>query len=51
MGLDGFDGTTDLSITERNIPSEQAKAVSEESWTMVLENLKKVLESSRRGHA
>ncbi len=49
--LDGLDGKTDLSITERNIPSEQAKAVSDESWTMVLENLKKLLESSRHGHA
>jgi uncharacterized protein YndB with AHSA1/START domain len=44
--LADHDGSTELTVTERNIPSEQAKAVSDESWTMVLENLKKLLESS-----
>jgi uncharacterized protein YndB with AHSA1/START domain len=38
-------GATELTITERNLPSEEAKAVSEESWRMVLENLKNVLET------
>jgi uncharacterized protein YndB with AHSA1/START domain len=38
-------GATELTITERNLPSEEAKAVSEESWRMVLENLKSVLET------
>ena len=42
--LDDHDGTTELTVTERNLPSEQAKAVSDESWTMVLGNLKKLLE-------
>jgi uncharacterized protein YndB with AHSA1/START domain len=37
-------GTTELTITERNLPSEEAKVVSDESWKMVLENLKKLLE-------
>jgi uncharacterized protein YndB with AHSA1/START domain len=38
------DGTTELAITERNIPSEEGKAVSDESWRMVLKNLKELLE-------
>jgi uncharacterized protein YndB with AHSA1/START domain len=38
------DGTTELAVTERNIPSEDAKAVSDESWRMVLDNLKQLLE-------
>jgi uncharacterized protein YndB with AHSA1/START domain len=38
-------GATELTITERNLPSEEAKAVSEESWRAVLENLKNVLET------
>lgn len=42
--LDDRDGSTELTVSERNLPSEQAKAVSDESWTMVLGNLKKLLE-------
>ncbi len=42
--LDDRDGLTELTVSERNLPSEQAKAVSDESWTMVLGNLKKLLE-------
>ena len=42
--LDDRDGTTELTVSERNLPSQQAKAVSDESWTMVLGNLKKLLE-------
>jgi uncharacterized protein YndB with AHSA1/START domain len=38
------DGATELTITERNLPSEQAKALSEQSWEMVLDNLKALLE-------
>jgi uncharacterized protein YndB with AHSA1/START domain len=38
------DGATELAITERNIPSEEAKAVSDESWRRVLKNLKELLE-------
>ena len=38
------DGTTELTVSETNLPSEQAKAVSETSWTTVLGNLKELLE-------
>ena len=38
------DEGTDLVITERNLPSEEGKALSDESWRMVLENLKELLE-------
>ena len=38
------DGATELTITEDNLPSEETKAVSEESWTTVLNNLKELLE-------
>jgi uncharacterized protein YndB with AHSA1/START domain len=38
-------GATELTITERNLPSEEAKSVSEKSWRTVLENLKDVLET------
>jgi uncharacterized protein YndB with AHSA1/START domain len=39
------DGATEVTISERNLPSEDAKAVSEQSWEMVLGNLKRLLES------
>jgi hypothetical protein len=39
------DGATELTITERNFPSEEGKAASEESWRTVLDNLKKMLET------
>jgi uncharacterized protein YndB with AHSA1/START domain len=35
---------TDLTITEVNLPSEEAKAASEKSWQAVLDNLKSLLE-------
>lgn len=38
------DGSTELTITERNLPSPEAKAVSEQSWRTVLDNLKGLLE-------
>ena len=31
-------------MSERNLPSEEAKQVSDQSWTMVLGNLKQLLE-------
>jgi uncharacterized protein YndB with AHSA1/START domain len=37
-------GSTELVVSERNLPSEQAKAASEESWKMALRNLKDLLE-------
>jgi uncharacterized protein YndB with AHSA1/START domain len=42
--LDAHDGKTELTVTEVNLPSEEGKATSEKSWTMVLEALKKMLE-------
>jgi uncharacterized protein YndB with AHSA1/START domain len=38
------DGATELTISESNLPSEEAQAMSEQSWRTVLENLKGVLE-------
>jgi uncharacterized protein YndB with AHSA1/START domain len=38
------DGGTELTITEHNLPSEQGKEVSEQSWRTVLTNLKELLE-------
>ena len=37
-------GSTDLTVSERNLASEEAKAMSEQSWRTVLENLKSLLE-------
>ena len=44
--LSGGEGATELTITERNLPSEDAKALSEQSWQTVLSNLKALLERS-----
>jgi uncharacterized protein YndB with AHSA1/START domain len=38
-------GGTELTISERNLPSEEGKAVSEQSWQLALDNLKNLLES------
>ncbi len=35
---------TDLTVTEQNLPSEEAKAVSDTNWRMVLDSLKELLE-------
>ncbi len=37
---------TDLELTERNLPSEDAAKTSEQTWAMVLKNLKQLLEGS-----
>jgi uncharacterized protein YndB with AHSA1/START domain len=37
-------GTTELTVSEANLPSEEAKAVPEQSWETVLGNLKSLLE-------
>ena len=37
------DGTV-LTVSERNVPSDEAKQVSDQSWAMVLGNLKQLLE-------
>jgi uncharacterized protein YndB with AHSA1/START domain len=42
--LDARDEATELTITEHNLPSEEGKAVSEQSWKTVLDNLKDLLE-------
>ena len=39
------DGAIELTITEHNLPSEETKTVSEESWKTVLSNLKELLET------
>jgi uncharacterized protein YndB with AHSA1/START domain len=38
------DGSTELTIAESNLPSEEAKAVSEQGWKAALSNLKDLLE-------
>ena len=39
------DGTTTLTVAETNLPSQEAKAISEESWKAALTNLKDLLET------
>jgi len=39
------DGATTLTVAETNLPSEEAKARSEESWKAVLDNLIDLLET------
>jgi uncharacterized protein YndB with AHSA1/START domain len=39
------DGTTTLTVAETNLPSHEAKAISEESWKAALTNLKDLLET------
>jgi uncharacterized protein YndB with AHSA1/START domain len=39
------DGTTELTVSEVNLPSEEAKAVSEEGWRSALAGLKDLLEA------
>ncbi len=36
---------TELTIRERNLPSEEVRAVSEETWRIVLKNIKDLVES------
>ena len=42
--LSGSDGVTELSVTERNLPSEDAKNVSDQAWAAALAALKQLLE-------
>jgi uncharacterized protein YndB with AHSA1/START domain len=37
-------GGTELTVSERNLPSEEAKTVSEQSWETALGNLRSLLE-------
>ena len=43
--LAGNGGSTRLTITERNLPSQEAKETSEESWKVALMALKHMLEA------
>ena len=43
--LSGTDGTTELTVTERNLPSEDAKKVSDQGWAAALSSLKELLET------
>jgi uncharacterized protein YndB with AHSA1/START domain len=38
------EGGTELTITERNLPSHEAATTSEQAWKAALKNLKEVLE-------
>jgi len=38
------DGKTEVTITEVNLPNEEAQAISEKSWKTVLNSLKELLE-------
>jgi uncharacterized protein YndB with AHSA1/START domain len=42
--VEARDGTTELTITEENLPNEEAKTASEQAWGMILTNLKELLE-------
>ena len=37
-------GRTELTVSETNLPSEEAKSTSDASWPMVLDQLKKLVE-------
>jgi uncharacterized protein YndB with AHSA1/START domain len=39
-------GTTALTITQDNIPSEESKEHSQQNWKMVLDGLKKLVENN-----
>jgi hypothetical protein len=38
---------SELTISERNLPSGEAKDASDQAWSMVLDNLKQLLEGDR----
>ncbi len=42
--LEKRNGSTELTVSERNLPSEAAKATSEDGWRAALGGLKSVLE-------
>ena len=39
---------SELTISERNLPSDEAKDASDQAWSMVLQNLKQLLEEDRK---
>jgi uncharacterized protein YndB with AHSA1/START domain len=42
--LEPSDGGTALTVDEANLPSEDAKAISDQSWPQALESLRRVVE-------
>lgn len=40
-------GGSELTISERNLQSDEAKDPSDQAWSMVLQNLKEMLEGNR----
>ena len=42
--VSGENGRTELTVSEQNLPSEEARSASEQSWKTVLHNLKELLE-------
>ena len=42
--VSGKNGRTQLTVSEDNLPSKEAKEVSEQSWNTVLKKLKELLE-------
>jgi hypothetical protein len=44
--LEERDDGTVLTVSETNIPSEAARAISEESWKTVLDMLKRIVEAT-----
>jgi uncharacterized protein YndB with AHSA1/START domain len=45
------DNATELTVAEWNLPSEEAKAVSEQNWPMALQALRDLLEAAPFGPA
>jgi uncharacterized protein YndB with AHSA1/START domain len=43
------DGVTELTITEENLPSEDAKVTSQRAWSAALDNLESLLEGPSKG--
>jgi len=43
--LTEHEGETELTLRETNLPSEDAKGVSQQAWSLVLGNLQRLLES------
>ena len=45
--LSGEADRTELEVRETNLPSDEAKQTSDQTWPMVLANLKRVVESDQ----
>jgi hypothetical protein len=46
--VEGNDATSEVEVAETNLPSDEATAMSEQTWPTVLSNLKRVVEESSR---